>query len=84
MDILAWAFNQAESSDYQSDMVVLNPTDFWSMAITKDSQGRYLFSDPSATTIPRAWGRPNRGATLQKPCPRFVPPRTGIVSWFVS
>jgi len=58
LDVIARAIQQAEQSDYAVDVIVLNTDDFWGMALTKDSQGRYLFGDPSAATIPRLWGRP--------------------------
>jgi HK97 family phage major capsid protein len=58
MDVIATAIRQAERTDFAVDAIVLNTDDFWLAALTKDSQGRYLFGDPSAATIPRLWGRP--------------------------
>jgi HK97 family phage major capsid protein len=58
LDRIATAIMQAEMSDFAVDIIVLNTQDFWSMALTKDSQGRYLFGDPSQANIPRLWGRP--------------------------
>jgi HK97 family phage major capsid protein len=58
LDVIARAIQQAEMSDYAVDTIVLNTADFWSMALTKDGQGRYLFGDPAQATIPRLWGRP--------------------------
>jgi HK97 family phage major capsid protein len=58
LDIIATAICQAERSDYAVDTIVLNTDDFWLMALTKTSQGEYIFGDPSAATIPRLWGRP--------------------------
>lgn len=37
---------------------MLHTDDFWSIALTKDSHGRYLFGDPGAANVPRLWGRP--------------------------
>jgi HK97 family phage major capsid protein len=58
LDVIATAIRQAERSDYGVDVIVLNVDDFWLMALTKTSQGEYIFGDPSAATIPRLWGRP--------------------------
>lgn len=58
LDVVARAIQQAERTDYSVDIIVLNVDDFWGMALTKDSQGRYLFGDPSASNIPTLWGRP--------------------------
>ncbi|WP_051978652.1 phage major capsid protein [Edaphobacter aggregans] len=58
LDVIATAIKQAEMSDYAVDTIVLSTSDFWAMALTKDSQGRYLFGDPAQATIPRLWGRP--------------------------
>jgi hypothetical protein len=34
---------------------VLNPTDWWRILRTKDSQGRYLFGDPASVAAARLW-----------------------------
>jgi HK97 family phage major capsid protein len=57
LDIIARAIQQAERADYSVDTIVLHTDDFWSMALTKSSWGTYLFGDPSASTVPRLWGR---------------------------
>jgi HK97 family phage major capsid protein len=57
----ATAFNTAllnATAGYNRlDTIVLHTDDFWSMALTKSSWGTYLFGDPSASTVPRLWGR---------------------------
>ena len=58
LDVIARAIQQSERSDYSVDIIVLHTDDFWAMALTKDSQGKYLFGDPGAATVPRLWGRP--------------------------
>jgi HK97 family phage major capsid protein len=58
LDIIARAIQQAERSDYGVDSIVLHTDDFWSMALTKSTQGEYLFGEPGATTVPTLWGRP--------------------------
>ena len=58
LDLIARALQQSERSEYNADVIILNTDDFWNMALTKNSQGSYLFGSPGATTIPRLWGRP--------------------------
>jgi HK97 family phage major capsid protein len=38
--------------------VVLHPTDWTNILLLKDTQGRYLFSDPHGQTSPQVWGKP--------------------------
>ena len=57
LDAIARAIQQCEQADFPCDGIILNTADFWSLALTKDSQGRFLFGDPSEATEPRLWGR---------------------------
>jgi len=36
---------------------VLNPIDWVGILLLKDTQGRYLFSDPHGMEAPRVWGK---------------------------
>lgn len=58
LDTILKAFLQVTLAYYQADAVVLNPTDWTNVVMLKDTQGRYLFSDPQSMTGPRVWGRP--------------------------
>lgn len=58
LDTILRAFLQVTLAYYQADAVVLNPTDWHNIVMLKDTQGRYLFSDPQSMTVPRLWGRP--------------------------
>jgi HK97 family phage major capsid protein len=58
IDNIAAALKQAEKNDYSPDIVVLNSADFWAIAQTKDSFGRYILANPSSTpTVPTIWGK---------------------------
>lgn len=57
LDTLLKAFLQVSLSEYEATGVVLHPTDWTNIMLLKDTQGRYLFSDPHTTEAPRVWGR---------------------------
>lgn len=58
IDILARCAQQlALAKELQPDFVVLNPTDLWSIQLTKNSLGNYIVSDPGQTgSVPSLWG----------------------------
>jgi HK97 family phage major capsid protein len=59
LDTLLKAFLQVTLSDYAADGVVMSNVDWTEILLLKDTQGRYLFGDPSAAQQdPRVWGRP--------------------------
>ena len=58
LDVLGHAISQNEQRDYPVDGIVLSIKDFWLLALSKDSQGRYLLGDPAESATPRLWGRP--------------------------
>lgn len=58
IDTLAKAIVQLILTDYEPSGFILNPGDWWSILMLKDSQGRYLFGDPGAMREPRLWGLP--------------------------
>lgn len=57
LDTLLRAFLQVSLAEYEASAVVLHPTDWTNIMMLKDTQGRYLFSDPHSTELPRVWGR---------------------------
>jgi len=69
LDVIATAIRQAERSDYGVDVIILNTDDFWAMALTKDSQSRYLFGDPSAANVLTLWGGRLPLPTRSRPAP---------------
>jgi HK97 family phage major capsid protein len=58
-DLLRRALEQVEIADeVPAGFFCLNPADWASLELLKDSNNRYLIGDPSAATTPRLWGRP--------------------------
>jgi HK97 family phage major capsid protein len=58
LDTLLKAFLQVTLSDYAADGAVMSHVDWTELLLLKDTQGRYLFGDPSSMKTPAVWGRP--------------------------
>lgn len=58
IDLIRLGMLQAELALYPSDGIVLNPSDWTRMQLSKDSTNQYLFSDPQGVVEPRLWGLP--------------------------
>jgi len=58
LDTLLKAMLQVSLSNYEASAYVLHPTDWFSAMLLKDTQGRYLFSDPQSMVQPRVWSKP--------------------------
>lgn len=58
IDTLRLALLQAELALFPADGIVMNPSDWAHIELTKDSQGRYIWSDPTNSGTPRLWGKP--------------------------
>lgn len=58
IDTLLRAFTQISLSEYEASAVVLHPTDWMEIMLLKDTQGRYLFSDPQNMVDARIWAKP--------------------------
>jgi HK97 family phage major capsid protein len=57
LDVVATAIQQINASkEIDPTFVVLNTNDWWSIALTKDSLGRYILGDPQSLTTPRIFG----------------------------
>ncbi|AEK63189.1 phage major capsid protein [Collimonas fungivorans] len=57
-DLIGKMIGDCAVADYPADVVILNTADWWTMRLTKDSQGRYLLGDPGSTVVPTLFGRP--------------------------
>lgn len=57
-DLIGKIIGDLQSADWPADVVVVNPADWWSMRLTKDSQGRYLLGDPGSAVAPSLYGLP--------------------------
>ncbi|MDQ7970748.1 MAG: phage major capsid protein [Oxalicibacterium faecigallinarum] len=58
MDILRLALLQAELAEYPSTGIVMHPSDWAAIELTKDSTGSYIFANPQSRAQPALWGRP--------------------------
>jgi HK97 family phage major capsid protein len=57
LDVIATAIQQINASkEIDPTFVVLNTNDWWSIALTKDSLGRYILGSPQSLTTPRIFG----------------------------
>jgi HK97 family phage major capsid protein len=57
LDTLLKAQLQVSLSYYEVTGYVLHPVDWVGILLLKDTQGRYLFSDPHGMEAPRVWGK---------------------------
>jgi HK97 family phage major capsid protein len=58
IDIIRHAILQVRLSFYPSSGVVLTPTDWHNIELTKDNENRYLMANPQGNLPPMLWGRP--------------------------
>jgi HK97 family phage major capsid protein len=58
IDRLRIAMLQVALAEYQADGIVLNPIDWTSIELTKDSTNAYLFTSPTVDGNPTLWGLP--------------------------
>lgn len=57
-DLIGRMLGDCMAADYTADAIVLNPADWWTMRLAKDSQGRYLLGDPGMDIAPNLFGAP--------------------------
>lgn len=58
LDVIGLAILQTSLTNTQPDGVVIHPSDWWEMRLSKDSQGRYLLGDPQSSVPPNLFGLP--------------------------
>jgi HK97 family phage major capsid protein len=58
IDVLRLMLLQAELAEYPATGIVLHPSDWAAIELTKDSQRQYLFANPQSLATPTLWGRP--------------------------
>lgn len=58
IDTLRLALLQASLAEYPADGIVLHPSDWTRIEISKDGENRYLWANPRGTNAPGLWGRP--------------------------
>jgi HK97 family phage major capsid protein len=57
-DLIGKILGDSQANDFSADMIMLNPADWWTMRLGKDSQGRYLLGDPGLAIAPGLFGKP--------------------------
>lgn len=58
MDTIRLAILQVFLANYPATGIVLNPTDWAGIQLTKDSQERYIIGNPQDGNVPRLWNLP--------------------------
>lgn len=58
IDKMRLAMLQAALAEYPATGMVMHPTDWARMELTKDSQGRYIIGNPQGSIAPTLWGLP--------------------------
>jgi HK97 family phage major capsid protein len=58
IDRMRLAALQVSLAEYAADGFVLNPIDWASIELVKDTQGRYIIGNPQGTIAPTMWGLP--------------------------
>ena len=57
LDTIRRAIEQAQLSEFTADTVVLNPTDWARIELTKATDGQYIMANPMDLAAPRIWGK---------------------------
>lgn len=58
IDVLRLMLLQAELAEYPATGIVLHPSDWTAIELTKDTTGSYIFANPQSLAQPVMWGRP--------------------------
>lgn len=58
IDVIRLMLLQAELAEFPSTGIVLHPSDWALIELTKDSTGAYIFANPQSLATPQLWGRP--------------------------
>lgn len=58
IDTIRLALLQAELAEFPSTGIVLHPSDWAAIELTKDANGGYIFANPQSLAQPALWGRP--------------------------
>lgn len=69
IDIIRLAILQAVLAEYPANGIVLHPSDWADIELTKDENGQYLFTNPQGGSEPRLWRLPvveTQAMTLDK------------------
>jgi len=58
IDIIRRAMTQLRTSEYQASAIVMHPTDWEEIELTKDTIGDYIWANPRGLVGPTLWGLP--------------------------
>jgi HK97 family phage major capsid protein len=58
LDTLLRALLQVSLSNFEASAFIMHPFNWYQAMLLKDTQGRYLFSDPQSMVAPRLWAKP--------------------------
>lgn len=58
LDLIGKMIGDCALADYPADVIIMNTADWWTLRLSKDSQGRYLLGDPASSVTPMLFGRP--------------------------
>lgn len=58
IDTIRHAMLQVQLAFYPSSGIVMSPTDWHNLELTKDNENRYLMASPASRTPPMLWGLP--------------------------
>lgn len=58
IDLLGLAIVQAALADFPPDGIVIHPSDWMRIRLTKDADGKYIFGDPQRAVEPTLFGLP--------------------------
>jgi HK97 family phage major capsid protein len=67
MDIVRRAMTQLRISEYQPDAIVLHPSDWEDIELTKNNFGQYVRANPGSLLPPTLWGLPVLDSTSLAP-----------------
>lgn len=58
IDVIRLALLQSELAEFPATGIVLHPSDWAAIELTKDENGAYIFANPQSLSQPALWGRP--------------------------
>jgi HK97 family phage major capsid protein len=58
IDVIRLMLLQAELAEFPATGIVLHPSDWAAIELTKDTTGAYIFANPQSLAQPVLWGRP--------------------------
>lgn len=57
-DLIGKIIGDCAANDYPADVILVNPADWWTMRLTKGSDGQYIMGSPGADVAPVLFGLP--------------------------